>query len=189
MFTFWESPVSFVCLVRPYSWASFLQIPFLFGSLKPISASIGIELRIALTRFWIGSRLGGSPDVLSVVAVLPLGVLSLPHPLCNHPLAVQLVQNHHPEKWKLNLEVNIETWLQWKPAGKRERLQTGGEQVWCGQMALFLLQNTNSKVSICAKQQIPKYNLRHCALFKAADPWIPPPTLGTLSMLKKMSTT
>ena len=56
-------------------------------------------------------------------------------------------------------------------------------------MALFLLQNTNSKVFICAKQQIPKYNLRHCALFKAADPRIPPPTLGTLSMLKKMSTT
>ena len=42
-------------------------------------------------------------------------------------------------------------------------------------MALFLLQNTNSKVSICAEQQIPKYNLRHCALFKAADPRIPPP--------------
>ena len=36
-------------------------------------------------------------------------------------------------------------------------------------MALFLLQNTNSKVYICAKQQIPKYNLRHCALFKTAD--------------------
>ena len=139
MFTFWESPVSFVCLVRPYSWASFMQTPFLFVSLIPISASIGIELRIALTRFWIGSRLGGSPDVLSVVAVLPLGVLSLPHPLCNHPLAVQLVQNHHPAKWELRLDCS-ESQLE------KDKNHTNRRGAGVGRWLCF-----------CSKTQVPKF--------------------------------
>ena len=40
------------------------------------------------------------PDVLCVVTVLPLSVLALPQPLRHHPLTVQLVQNHHAEKYK-----------------------------------------------------------------------------------------
>ena len=188
MFTFWESPVSFVCLVRPYSQKNSLQIPFLFGSLRPISTSIGTKLMIALTRFRIGSRLGGSPDVLRVVTVLPLGVLSLPHPLCNHPLAVQLVQNHHPEKWKFRLEVNISDLIAVKASGKKRKI-TNRRGAGVGRWLCF-----------CSKTQIPKFTFVQnnkfqsiiCGIvhsLKQQTPESPHPPLALSPCSRKMSTT